>query len=49
MMEVLIIWKLNRSKILYDNEILYFKNTIQDLVLTAIEGLFVSYKLYENH
>ena len=30
--------EINRSKILYDNEILSFKNTIQNLVLSAIEG-----------
>ncbi len=38
--------EIDRSKILYDNEILYFKNTIQDLVLTAIEGYLsvINYK-----
>ena len=38
--------EIDRSKILYDNEILYFKNTIQNLVLTAIEGylLVINYK-----
>ena len=30
--------EIDRSKILYDNEILYFKNTIQNLILSAIEG-----------
>ena len=30
--------EINRSKILYDSEILYFKNSIQNLVLSAIEG-----------
>ena len=38
--------EIDRSKILYDNEILYFKNTIQNLVLSAIEGylLVINYK-----
>ena len=38
--------EIDRSKILYDNEILYFKNTIQNLVLNAIEGylLVINYK-----
>ena len=30
--------EITRSKILYDNEIIYFKKTIQDLILTAING-----------
>jgi len=30
--------EITRSKILYDNELLYFKKTIQDLILTAING-----------
>ena len=38
--------EIDRSKILYNNEILYFKNTIQSLVLTAIEGYLsvINYK-----
>ena len=30
--------EIKRSKILFDNEILIFKNTIQNLVLSAIDG-----------
>ena len=30
--------EIDRSKILYNNEILNFKNTVQDLILSAIEG-----------
>ena len=30
--------EITRSKILYDNEIIYFKKTIQNLILTAING-----------
>ena len=38
--------EIDRSKILYDNEVLNFKNTIQNLILTAIEGYLsvINYK-----
>ena len=47
MIMVLMILEIQRSKILFDNELINFKVTIQDLILDAIEG-YLSVIYYEK-